>query len=109
MQNDVNNLHPSCPAPASPMQVEDNLELEEITLARGAHDHVLERGEDHQDRRARDRRGHNRGDRRERGHDRGDRGDGRCHRDRRHRHRNLGLKQPEDNLTNGYDKTKILI
>ena len=60
---DTNNLHPSCataPAPDSPMEVGDSLELEELTLVRGAHDHLLERG-DQQSRRDRDRRGENRG------------------------------------------------
>ena len=87
---DSNTLHPSCataPAPDSPMEVGDNLELEEITLVRGAHDHLLERG-DQQSRRDRDRRGENRGDR----GDRRDRGmhrqrDERRHRDRDHRPR----------------------
>ena len=66
-QREVNHLHPSC-APALPMEVvevEDTLELEEITLARGPHDHILEQ-EDQQQRlrQDHDRRGQNRGDRR---------------------------------------------
>ena len=89
-QTAVNSLHPSCTAPASPMEVEDDLELEEIPLVRGAHDHLLEREEEQQVRRDRDRRGQNRGERHEIGHrrDRGqDRGDGRSHRDRNYRPR----------------------
>ena len=70
---DVNSLHLSCaPAAAmdSPMEIEDNMELEEITMVRGAHDHILERGEERQTRRDRDIRGqYNRGDRRRRHRD----------------------------------------
>ena len=55
------------------MEIGDSLELEEITMVRGAHDHILERGDERQtrrDRNIRDIRGqHNRGDRRRRHRD----------------------------------------
>ena len=64
-----NSLHPSCATTAmtaSPMETEDSLELEEITLVGGMHDHLLERGEV-QTRRDREARGQtHRGDRRRR-------------------------------------------
>ena len=79
------------------MEVGDDLELEEITMARGEHDHILER-EEEQTRRDRAHRNHrsrgDRGDRQEYGQtrrDRGhDRGEGRryWHRDQRPRHNN---------------------
>ena len=68
-QTSTNSLHPSCATAAatdSPMEVEDNLELEELTLVGGIHDHLLEREEQQQQtRRDREMRGQNhRGDRR---------------------------------------------
>ena len=73
------------------MEVGDDLELEEITMARGEHDHILER-EEEQTRRDRAHRNHrSRGDRQETRRDRGqDRGEGRryWYRDHRPRHNN---------------------
>ena len=81
-------------AAATPMEVEDDLGAEEITVARREHDHVPERvGE--QTRRDRAHRNHrSRGDRQKHGHtrrDRGhDRGEGRRYwqRDQRPKHHN---------------------